>query len=392
MIISGRSKKALDTELYNNFFSIAKEINFIKMLAIDSNEIKVQKNIFLAGSIENPNFNYPNLNKDSLKEKLQEITDFRKKLKNESNNQVASLYKSLCQEQEVMIQMLLCAGKSNSEAFSSYSVKLFGEPNTNTYDFLRSKEPKNLEINKGIIELSKHLAEKLDLKVRGNVTSLQIKGLFDSALEKLFLKDWRCIIDNEAHSIWVGNGKNVHVPASLTLGPEKVLPMIVHELSHIIRYENGKRSKLKLLSYGLDENRRGEEGVACLLESSASKKSLPEIRVAYYLSVALAMGLDGKKKDFRKTFEAMKEYYLKDNISREKANSLAWNRCVRIFRGTNCKTPGACITKDLSYLEGALEINSELEKQPGLSKKVLIGKFNPSNKKQVSTLKSLEVI
>ena len=43
--------------------------------------------------------------------------------------------------------------------------------------------------------------------------------------------------------------------------------LIVHEIgTHVVRRENGKRSKLRLLGIGLDNYERGEEGIATMRE------------------------------------------------------------------------------------------------------------------------------
>ena len=70
----------------------------------------------------------------------------------------------------------------------------------------------------------------------------------------------------------------------------------------------------------------------------------------------------------------------------EQATQYTWRLCCRIFRGGDPNIPGACFLKDKIYFEGNIKMWSELEKNPAQFEKVLLGKFDPTNKQHADHL------
>ncbi|HUD03248.1 MAG TPA: tyrosine/phenylalanine carboxypeptidase domain-containing protein, partial [Patescibacteria group bacterium] len=118
-----------------------------------------------------------------------------------------------------------------------------------------------------------------------------------------------------------------------------------------------------------------------------------------HLAIGLARGLDGQPRDFRQVYEVLEKYYLLNNLTKGKeldealvkAQNTAWNRSVRTFRGTNCKTPGVCFTKDIIYREGNMGVWDVIRNNPEEMIHFNIGKYDPSNVRHLWILEQLGI-
>jgi hypothetical protein len=118
-----------------------------------------------------------------------------------------------------------------------------------------------------------------------------------------------------------------------------------------------------------------------------------------YLAIGLAYGLDGKPRDFRQVYSIIENYfYLKKLTSgktveeaKKGAQTSAWNRTVRTFRGTDCKTPEVCFTKDMVYREGNIAVWDILKTKPEEFLKFSLGKYDPANKRHLWILSELGI-
>lgn len=190
------------------------------------------------------------------------------------------------------------------------------------------------------------------------------------------------------------------IPESRSLVKDKVTGLIVHEVgTHVARRINGERSRLKLLSIGLDRYEPGDEGVATMREQALSQKVDDFSGLDGHLAIGLALGLDGQPRDFRQVNEILGKYYLIRNLlsgktfteAQEKANNSAWSRSVRTFRGTDCKTPGVCFTKDIIYRQGNIGAWEIIKKKPDEMARFNIGKYDPSNSRHLWILEQLGI-
>jgi hypothetical protein len=73
------------------------------------------------------------------------------------------------------------------------------------------------------------------------------------------------------------------------------------------------------------------------------------------------------------------------------AENSAWNRCVRTFRGTTCKTSGACLSKDMVYRKGNIGIWDVINNNPEEQRRFFVGKYDPSNKRHIWILDQLGI-
>lgn len=217
-------------------------------------------------------------------------------------------------------------------------------------------------------------------------------------VSRLRAQGWSVVVDKNIASITVLRGEGrIKIPEESALSPIQLKALIGHEIkTHVARTEKGRRSKLRILELGLDRYIRGEEGLATYAEQkikgAESFSGFPG-----HLAIALASGLDGKKRDFRETFEVLKDYFfIKSKIKDKKealkeAETLAWNRCVRTFRGTTCKTKGSCFTRDIVYREGNIGIWDVLTKNPQEERRFSVGKYDPANPRHIWILDQLGI-
>jgi len=214
-----------------------------------------------------------------------------------------------------------------------------------------------------------------DSKQGVKYSSETVQGIFQAVLEELEADGWRAVVNTKSGStiFSIDQGEKIAKIPNKEASAQRVMELVAHEIGvHLQRRLNGEKSKLQLLGLGLDRYIRGDEGFASALEDSIKRKiTNPETGKlkAYFgldrhLAISLAVGTDGEPRDFKVVFGIMENYYYfqqilagkKEDEAKETAENMAWNICVRVFRGTDCKTPGVCFTKDMLYTEGNIDM------------------------------------
>lgn len=234
-------------------------------------------------------------------------------------------------------------------------------------------------------------------------TAEDMKPILENALRALKADGWHVAISPDKSLFSVNQDEQtVYIPAKGRATQQRLKELILHELgTHVRRRLNGERTKLQLLGLGLDRYDKGEEGAATLAEQSIQPNTDDYGHMDRHFGISLAVGQDGVKRDFRQTFEILKQYYYFErlrkgltgtNASIEKASEQAYGMCVRIFRGTDCKTPGVAFTKDLLYAEGNIGVWDVVGKEPKDIVKLYIGKFDIANERHISILTKLGII
>ena len=231
----------------------------------------------------------------------------------------------------------------------------------------------------------------------------EIAEAFEHALVRFQADGWRVEIDPKLgkQSITVRQGsKRVLVPAEHNVKKNVVDGLIIHEIgTHVLRRLNGERTKLKLLGLGLDRVGPGEEGIGVTREQ-AIKKEVRDFRgLAGHFAISLAVGLDGQPRNFRAVYEILNKLYKFNNvfegqdqtIAEQEAREEAWRRCVRTFRGSDCKTPGICSHRDIYYREGNIAVWNLIRNNPEEMFRFSIGKYNPANSRHLWVLKELGI-
>ena len=74
------------------------------------------------------------------------------------------------------------------------------------------------------------------------------------------------------------------------------------------------------------------------------------------------------------------------------ATDQAWNRSMRVYRGSTGTTPGAVYTRDIIYLEGNKQMWRLLDTDAVIHPDWLAGKYDPTNSTHVESLKELGIL
>lgn len=418
----------LDDAWYERLRELASFQDY-EYLTGDKERREKQKEQFLAGEIENPELDYPELDKINFSEKEKSLLALKQEiLEQEKNNLVKQIYRWKINEKIAEWRMLRETQSKNDRRFSRYSRFIYGSPQKDIYEYTicQTKElidqklsDNDLKIREIAQKLNKELFDALlnndnsisprPLNISEKTTLAKkeieysaegIKKAFEQALNKYRLTGWEIIVDNEGRFSAINvsqEQKKVNIPQTRKLKETRLLALIEHEIgTHVARRERGERTKLKLLGLGLDRYIKGEEGIATYkeqqVEGTGGFRGLD-----YHLAISLVMGVDGKKRNFRQVFEILKDFYFIRSKNKDKgkaldnANNFAWNDCMRVFRGTTCKTPGACLTKDIVYREGNIGVWNVVKNNPDEIRRFSIGKYDPSNPRHIWILDQLGI-
>lgn len=442
---------ALDAEWYERFEKVGafqaynyltgqKEYYLDDAGILETGPNEKEKRLFLKGEKENPDIVYPKLEKldiDKTEAKLLELKSAI--VEKEADAIVRQAYLWKVNEKLAEIRMLRAARDGDDRRFTRYSKFIFGEPDPVIFDYtlfelskklrpaLVSDNPmirtlaerlqaellagKDLQHTEGMITapsiptaiFSEHPANPYrfprEIAARPKNTQgevplplAKIIRAFEQALQEYRLDGWRVVI-SETHS-----GISVNQEAKTVTIPEKQSKMtttalrglIAHEIGvHAQRRERGERSQLKLLGLGLDRS-LDDEGVAAYEEQKiVGGKDFAGFDG--YLSIALALGADGKPRNFRQVFELLRDYHIITGKTPGKAADYSWGRTLRTFRGTSGKTPGACFTKDLIYRQGNIGVWHLVQENSGEQRRFHLGKYDPNNPRHLMILDQLGI-
>lgn len=435
-------KEAVDQNWYERFEKIG-SFQAYEYLDGDKEYRKRERSLFLSGEKENPTLDYPELDLGKIDSVDANLEILKKDiLEQEDNSVVRQVYRWRINEKIAEIRMLRASANGDMKRFERYSEFIYGRPSPEIFsytvrgirtiakawvgsentaasaaasDILSSLPeaealgsdiaPPDLKtVLRGKNQTESDLGEIFNIQRESNETldASAIKDAFTLALEQIKAEGWVAEISTSSKTgISVNHEKKaVVIPESKTLTVKRLRELITHEIgTHTLRRINGERSRLRLLGLGLDRYEAAEEGIATVREQSLREKASDFSGLDGYLSVSLAKGLDGTPRDFRGVFMILKKYFLLLNISngldleaaQEKADESAWNRCVRTFRGTDCKTKGICFTKDIIYREGNIAVWDIISKNQPEMTRFNIGKYDPSNMRHLWILEQLNI-
>ncbi len=396
----------------------------------DKTKREQEKRKFFSGEIQNPTFDYPKLDDEKLKILEEQLLQLKKDvLQHESNEDVKWAYRWRINEKLAEIRLMRAAAVGDMRNFHRFSEFVYGKPSSEvfiaTLQSLRKLATDALNNDKrGITDAANNFLDKLPTYPQGpsqltppageetlkfrqqtlekfakliNVpadketfTAPEIKEVFENALQILQADGWRVVIyESNGSSVSVNQEKKeVMIPSTKTITADRLRALIVHEIgTHIVRREEGEHSRLLLLGLGLDRYESGEEGVAT---SRGDVMTLPVKNFSGldgHLAISLAYGLDGVKRDFRSVFDILVSYFTlielqtgkEKDMAIKEARDRAWNRCVRTFRGTDCKTSGTAFTKDIIYREGSIGVWDVIRHNPEEVVNFNVGKYDPTN-------------
>lgn len=419
-------KESLDTRWYTRFETLGSFQDYEQLTGEGDNR-ENQKKKLIAGEIENPTLDYPELEKFNFEEIEAGLINLKRDILNSENNPVVrQVYRWKINEKLADLRLLRASKEGNDKRVARYSQFIYGNPEQNIYEYtlfqIKTVIDKNLvsedsakkeaakrlnaELFEALMNNNNEISpEKYELpavqkkKEELEYSATEIKIAFDDFLKEKKLGGWNVVIDQDGRftSINVSQEKKeINIPRSRKLKESNLRSLIAHELgTHVLRRELGERSKLRLLGLGLDRYLKGEEGIATF-EEQKIKGASEFAGLDGHLAVALAMGMDSKKRSFKEVFNILKDIYFiqskkTGNEAIKSAEDSAWSRCVRTFRGTTCKTPGAVLTRDIVYREGNIGIWNLVKNNPDEVRRFSVGKYDPTNSRHIWILEQLGI-
>lgn len=423
------NQNSLDSKWYQRISGLTME----EYTSLDgpSDQRGQEERAFSSSEKENPDLTYPNLDLQQLSDREEQLISLKKEiLEQEENEIIKQAYRWKINEMIASTRMLKCTINKDDRRFSKYSEFIYGKPSEEVFIYEIKKVKAKIEKNLNSKDIGKREAatELLDLikwdnidvendevkpvyvaeqveKDESIITAEEAYEYFDVAIKKLNLVGWKVVVDETGQKTNFSTNqgtKEVIIPnneqllkRSVLLTQTKVLSLIAHELGvHALRRNNGERSKLQLLAVGLDRYQPGEEGLATFKEQQI--EGLKDYAGgATHLAASLAAGIDGEKRDFRRVFEILKRINIlskKESVDRtELSSKAAWRQCVRIFRGTTCKTPGAILSKDIIYREGNIGIWNLINENSQEQHRFMVGKYDPTSLRHIYILDQLGI-
>lgn len=432
---------ALDTQWYSRFEKPGAFQGF-EYLEGDKSYREQQKHLFLSGEVNNPTLDYPKLDIQLLDRREEELLALKYDVRlNEPNQAVKLAYQWRLNEKLAELRMLKAAASGNARKFRRYTEFIYGKPSDTIFAYTVNSIRKRAETTLGLgnqttaeasakllellptdmpeptaatppTEETVKLAQGITLHEVGDLVSIpldkerfeapEIQAVFSQSIQTLKAEGWQVTIATGSKSGITVNQetRKVEVPATRMLVVDKLRKLIAHEIgTHVARRINGERSKLKLLGLGLDRYEKGDEGVATLREQAIEGKVDDFAGFDGYLAIGLAYGLDGTPRNFREVFQVLQPYYYLKEIESgtapetaiTNAQTKAWNRCVRTFRGTPPDTTGVCYTKDMVYREGNIGAWEVVSNNPEEMYRFSIGQYDPANERHIWLLTELGI-
>jgi hypothetical protein len=176
----------------------------------------------------------------------------------------------------------------------------------------------------------------------------------------------------------------------------KAARLLVHEIStHVVRSTNGFKSRLKLLSIGLDRYTKGEEGVATFREQQLLGGGYYFAGFESYLAIGLAYGLD--RNQVVRTPQELYRLLVKINLvlhgnNRIHAEYRAWKRILRTYFVTSQSGVFLVNPKDIVYRMGNTAIQALFTSGHYDDARIDVGMYDPSNASHVALLRELQIL
>lgn len=406
--MSIRNKYILDNAVDANWFLQLKSINrplLLDSLEITPDSLKSEKSKVISIPGYNPSFSYKKLDSISINDAAEKLSKLRELLcQTETDSSILKLYVDKIDELLDENSILLAAVNNDVEGFNVSNQKRYGSLSIDfiandllklqrKYDLFTGFDfyPNDFSVNKEKMKKTVDSVFSQWPSISGSVgilSAAEVKSVWEVELAKIS-PDWKIQISSNVFHLKVSSKKlTVFIPETIRMRGDRVAAMFAHEIgTHVYRREEGKKSKLQLLSIGFAKYQKAEEGIALVRENASV--GIYGLRGGFdkYLALAYSGGLiDGEKKDFSQTFKFLKEYYYcrhgyrhLDSKSELLAVDRAWLSTVRVFRGGNPAVPGNCFYRDKIYREGLFNTLKLLENNPEQLENSHLGKFDPGN-------------
>lgn len=387
-------------------------------------------------NLENAENGYLELKKDIASGQME------RKLPLEERNDLEvarQAYRWQINEKIAEVRMLKAVSAKDYKRFKRYNEFIYGKPSPEIYNFavgvLQEKIDKikgqttSQEILKAANDLEKFLPEVPESKTNWppqkdvfdkakeatmrefgdilpssqeekNFNIDEMVAIFDKALTDLNLAGWQVVKASDSLVINVSQTeKQVKIPINRQSATIKeIQDLVVHEIgTHVLSRENGEKNKTFLLpATGLDRYGKGHEGIATMRGHVMEKNINAEEVYDKDLAIAMVYGLDNKKtKDFSEIYDFLEKFHYFEgmidpkntdadpDLTRKISQEKAWTSALRIFRGTDGKTPGACYLKDTVYTKGNLGVWEVIAKNGEEMIRFSLGKYDPANDRHI---------
>ncbi len=431
----------LDSRWYDRLRDAVSLNDIIKCLDGEKEHRDKEKESFLEGDKENPDLDYPGIDLGKIEQEESLLLELKKEIiATEGNEAILLAYRWKINERLAQLRMVRATKEGDMRRFKRYSEFIYGKPSVEfmalSVEEIKKQVAKTTDLNNDELRaLSQELIELLpDIEAtefpekpseetvatvyeivskefeelgyeiptgKDDFSDEEVRDLFRIALDEIGASYWDLEIDPNRGTVYVSQEEEkVYIPKDRSIDLLKFKKLVMHEVRrHVERRVKGEKSRLSLLGLGLDRVEKAEEGVTKVTEHGIENKFKTYATPELHLAAGLAVGVDGKERNFREVFEILEKHFIlkairagKDMESAKKdgANK-AWNHCVRVFRGTDCKTAGVAFTKDMVYREGAIAIWGLVSEDTNEVYKFTFGKYDPTNNRHLWVLSQLGI-
>jgi len=287
---------------------------------IEPTNIEEQKEKFLTGRIQNPQFTYKELEYDP-KEVENELI-----LIETPNNKLGAIFKN--KKQNLFLFNRVIANRGDKDIVRKTTISIHGSP------------------DKELVSYAGELLRKTPNILSAKTTSSRkVRDALQEGLNEHGILDWKVeFSDKNLTTVWTSE-KKITVCKNRKFSEVDPNRLKVHEVGvHTLRAVNGHEQPLKIFSSGLPGYLPTEEGLASYFEEITGNSS-DEVRISYAARV-IAVDSVCEGLSFRQTYDRLMSYDL--------TTDQAWNLTIRSHRG------GGYI-KDHVYLEGHRRIKNFAE-------------------------------
>jgi hypothetical protein len=419
----------LDSQWFTELHHVC--IDEVLYFRVPGKDNAVQRRHFIQNEIENPELHYEHLAGMPFGDIETRLKNLRGRIQDEEKNEVVcDLYTRKIENQILRYQLLKHSSRGDDHAFTHTSSLLYGSAERKMYAYVCTRIDAKIAVHAEVLpRTSLHTLEKTVSRFRNDTHVIEplqcvsadpesivlkdanhARDIFRTTLLKYHIPNWKVVIDDTGVRSRFSVSQmeqTVYVPATEHLERRlhpltelNVRALAEHEIGvHVRRREEARKSPLRLLEIGLDRYIKGEEGVAAYYQQRI-EGSAEYYGIDRYFALSLALGIDGTPRDFRGVFEIMYEYYIleladtyKDEEFRmSNAAHVAFEVCMRIFRGTTGKSCGVAFTRDNVYLVGNIDIWALVGQNPLFEKYFLLGKYDPTNERHIEALAELEIL
>lgn len=296
---------------------IRAELNIYQLISpINEDE---QKQLFLEGRIQEPQFKYSQIDGlEQLEKTIEEISP--------PDTPIQDLYRETVEELEALLTIADNLG--NPDKTIPASQLIYGRPEPET------------------VEFAYDLLKYTDSTYRPDpvLEPEDCKTSFDQAIQELGL-DWDTEYTDKGGVSVNPSLRTVFIPQDKKFDQNEIERLVIHEIGvHVLRAENGFNQPYTILGSGTTRQHLVDEGITSFMEEITGNSNPRVLRK--YASRAIAVNSLLQDNSFRETYEHLQELGVDENLS--------WDCTVRAYRAGG-------FVKDHIYLQGNLQLWNYLE-------------------------------